>query len=242
MEELWQSGWHGTTVLMQCLGDYFAKFRPLNGNAYSRLIEYLQAHRGIEGTFFSTLNYDCLFEYAGRTRDLTIDYETEEPSRESVLSVWKIHGSCNFLPVDVQAQRGNVSFDAAAVQWDGRVALVDALQVGPFLKTSAFYPAMAVFMKGKPIHANQSFLKKLQQQWTTRVLEVEKIGIIGVNPNPEDGHIWDPLSKTDAELIIIGDRQKYEQWSKRCPIPRKMKFIGEEFAKTLPDFSVAFTS
>ena len=244
MEELWKSGWHGTTGLMQCLGHYFAKFRPLSGNAYARLIEHLQAHEGIKGTFFSTINYDCLFEYGGRMRDFTIDYDAEEPSRDSVLSFWKIHGSCNFIPNpnNIAATRSGVSLTPAAVTWDCGVCFVDACQVEPFLKSSALYPSMAVFMEGKPIHSNPSFLKKLQDRWAKAVLESEKIGIIGVNPDPADGHIWDTLSITEAELVIIGNKEGYEQWSRNFSKPRKMKFVGEKFAEDLPKFSELFTS
>jgi hypothetical protein len=106
MKELWESNWHGTSDLMRCLGDYFARFRLENQNTYARLIEHLEYHGTIEGTTFSSLNYDCLLEYAIRYRRLQMRYDSGEPSTKTTASVLKIHGSCNFLPGSISAGAG----------------------------------------------------------------------------------------------------------------------------------------
>ena len=98
MKELWDSGWHGTSVLMNCLADYFARFRPLSGNVYLRLLDRMRSRGALKGTWFSTLNYDCILEYAARNAALNVQYFSPNPTTSSEITVWKIHGSCNFIP------------------------------------------------------------------------------------------------------------------------------------------------
>ena len=242
MKELWDSTSHDAPVFMRCMADYFARFRPLPGSAYHRLLEHLNAQGALRGTYFSTLNYDCLLEYAGRQSDLRVEYFSPDPTSRGALTVWKIHGSCNFLPASVSGSASGISYAASAVKWDGNIRIVDASQVGPFVAESAFYPAMAVFMEGKPVHSHQSQIKQLQSWWADAVLRADIVGIIGVRPNEADAHVWQPFAKTDAELVVIGNRDDYEEWAGARRAGKSTRVVGNRFARDLPAFVEAFSS
>lgn len=242
MKELWDSGSHDTSALMRCMADYFARFRPLPGSAYHRLLEHLNARDAFRGTYFSTLNYDCLLEYAGRQFAPTIQYFSADATDDIALTVWKILGSCNFLPKSVSGASSRISYAASAVKWDGKINVVDAAQVGPFVAESAFYPAMAVFMEGKPVHSHQSRITQLQSRWADAVLRAGTVGIIGVSLNEADAHVWQPLAKTDAELVVIGNRNEYEGWAKARRAGKSTRIVGHRFARDLGAFAEAFSS
>ncbi len=241
MGKLWESRAHDVPALLRCVAHYFARFRPLQRNAYTRLLDHLGARGALKGTSFSSLNYDCLFEYAARDFDLIIDYFASDPSTRKTLSLWKIHGSCNFLPTSVSGAASDVSYSASAVIFDGGINAVDAAQVAPFVSKSAFYPAMAVYMAGKPIHSCPSVLKELQSRWASAVLAAETVGLIGVRPNPADTHIWEPLATTNARIVTIGNREAYQSWAEDCRSGEPPTIIGHEFARDLSSFADAFS-
>jgi hypothetical protein len=135
-----------------------------------------------------------------------------------------------------------ISYAANTISWEGNVKLVDPSQVGSFLAKNAFYPAMAVFMEGKPVHSHAGVINKLQEWWKAAVQIADKIGIAGVHPNPADKHIWEPLAATSAELIIIGDQKAYESWHQRYRPNKKMDIVGNRFDPALEKFAEKFSA
>jgi hypothetical protein len=242
MKDLWDYPWHGTAILMRCMADYFSRFRALEGNTYARLLEHLESRGALEGTYFSTLNYECVPEYAARRYGFEkIDYFAEEPTTGRKITVWKIHGSCNFLPQDPSMLASTVSLNPSLVIWDGNINVVDPSQVAPFVASSALYPAMAVFMEGKPIHGNPTPVRQLQSWWREAVLNAETIGMIGVNPNPADTHIWQPLAGTRARLAVIGNQEAYQNWVGESRRSGPTEIVGGRFAADLDKFGEIFS-
>src|SRR5439155_6316345 len=43
MKEIWEDAQYDAATLMRCMADYFAQFKPLDGNTYHRLLEHLSA-------------------------------------------------------------------------------------------------------------------------------------------------------------------------------------------------------
>ena len=242
MKEIWESNSHNAPVLMRCLADYFSKFRAKPGNAYARLINDLAKWGGLAGTIFSTLNYECVFECAARDYGFPkVEYFGRDATSDSVIAIWKIHGSCNFLPNNVFGNSASVSFSGPAIKWDGEIKIVDPSQVGPFVAQNAFYPAMAVFMEGKPVHSHQSIIAQLQASWAEDVARAEAVGIIGVRPNEADDYIWGPLSDTPAKVVVIGNKAEYEAWSARRRAGKTTVVIGDRFAPELQKFAEVFS-
>ncbi len=242
MKKIWDSGSNDGTVLLRAIGHFFAQFRADHSSAYGRLLEHLEYRGVLEGTHFSSVNYECVLETAARNYGFNaILYSSQDGTTDSALSVWKIHGSCNFLPVGIAGGASAVSYSPAAVSWNGGVKIVDPTQVGPFIETSAFYPAMAVFMEGKPVHSSPGVIIQLQQWWKSAVEIAPAIGIIGVNPNPTDQHIWGPLAQAEGRIVVIGDEASYDGWAQDAREGRSVEVVGSKFADSLDDFAEALS-
>ncbi len=242
MKQWWESGSHTTPVLMRCMADFFARFRTEDSNSYARLIEHLEYRGAFVDTAFSTINYECLLETAARGYGMGIEYCSKEPSGADSMTLWKIHGSCNFLPASVSGSGEGVSFSGNALKWDGEVRVVDPSQVGPFVARNAFYPAMAVFMEGKPVHSHQSVIVQLQGWWQSALAEAEAVGVIGVRPNVDDSHIWDHLASTPGKLVIVGNREENEQWAEQYREGRPTVVVGTRFDGSLKVFAEEFAT
>ncbi len=242
MKELWDSNSHATPVLMRCIADYFARFRSNGTGSYERLLSALAEVGALEETAFSTLNYECVLESAARSYGFSrIEYFREGPTDEEGITLWKLHGSCNFLPASVSGGASAVSFSGAAVSWDGDMRIVDPGQVGAFVAQSAFYPAMAVFMEGKPVHSHQSALVTTQGWWREAVAQAESVGVVGVHPNKADDHLWGPLAETPAKLVIIGDVAANEDWAASSRGDRETLVVGDRFDRDLDRFVADFS-
>lgn len=240
MKEIFESGSHDSTALLRALAHYFTQFRASHGNAYARLLEHLGSHGVLKGTLFSSLNYECVLETAARNYGFPlVSYFDHAATTKDAIAVWKIHGSCNFLPNSVAGGAGVVSFAANAVSWDGEARLVDPSEARRFIEASAFYPVMAVFMEGKPIQSNPSLVRDLQQRWATAVREAECVGIIGVAPNVADAHLWQPLGETDARIVVIGDTNAYAKWGDDHRGSKETIIVGSKFEAALPAFAKA---
>lgn len=241
MKALWDSGSHDVTVLLRCVAHYFTQFRADHGNAYARLLEHLEYRGALDNTYFSSLNYECILETAARNFGFrTIDYAPAATPASRTLAVWKLHGSCNFLPGSISGAAASISFSASAVSWDGEARIADPIEARKFIEQSAFNPAMAVYMAGKPVNSHPALIREFQTRWAEKVGSARKVGIIGVAPNPADSHIWDPLANTQADVVAIGDRTAIQDWTGSSRAGRKTVVIGERFADSLPAFAEEF--
>jgi hypothetical protein len=70
--------------LMRSMAIYFCKFRPTNSsNLYTKFLTNLR--NSIDDILFSTLNYELLFEFAGK--NIGLDTEYFEFSRDKLKSI-----------------------------------------------------------------------------------------------------------------------------------------------------------
>jgi hypothetical protein len=69
--------------------------------------------RTFPSTLFSTLNYERILEYDICQQGMSIDWWNFPSLYADFASVFKLHGSCNFVPRDVQATR-DVGYTNAA--------------------------------------------------------------------------------------------------------------------------------
>jgi hypothetical protein len=243
MKEIFESGSHDSTALLRALAHYFTQFRADHGNSYARLLEHLEANGILRGTLFSSLNYECVLETAARNYGFPlVAYFDRDATTKDAIAVWKIHGSCNFLPTAISAGAGVMSYAANAVSWDGDARLVDPSEARRFIESSAIYPAMAVFMEGKPIQSNPSLVRDLQARWATAVREAASVGVVGVSPNVADQHLWQPLSDTNARVVVVGDKKAYGKWADDYRGSRKTEIVGSKFDEALPAFAKALAS
>ena len=242
MRDVWESGSHTGPTLVRCMAHYFTRFRPLVGNTYSSLLAALDRQGVLDGTFFSSLNYECVLECTAREYGYeSIDYFGNGPTEGDSFLLWKVHGSCNFVPQSIRGQAEGVSI-SPGVSIDGELAAVNLRAARGFAEQSAFSPSMAVFMEGKPVQSCPSVVRALQDRWAAAISCAEVVGLIGVRPNPADTHLWDPLSDAPGRVIVIGDEAANEDWAATRRAGKSTSVLGPYFADHADDFAEAMSS
>lgn len=199
--------------LIREMAVYLIQFRPSSAHSlYCNLIRYLRDNNLLHQTLFSTLNYDCILEFSLLRQGINITYFDE--GTEHTFPVWKLHGSCNMFSKDVKAS--GILYSKGVVFEGGLEAYMDiGTVVEHCLVNQALAPAMCLYMKGKPLQISPSVILGLQNLWRNQITEAGKVFCIGINPWPEDDHIWAPLSQTQAHLYFVGDRDSFKAWTSK---------------------------
>lgn len=231
MSSLWDSGSHAIPLLMQQMAIFFARYLLYSHRIdnYSKLLDnILPAAKPI---FFSSLNYDCLFEIAVSMSGRSINYFANAPASDSDIIIWKLHGSCNFLPHGgVTATRG-VSFGTG-------IQPVNPSQVLTYCTgNTALYPVMAVYSRGKPVQIASQIIQQIQKFWATAIESASTVVIIGVNPYPVDSHIWQPLSTTKAKLLFVGNENTFSIWRSEYRRDKDSVYLGSHFGSCIEAIS-----
>jgi hypothetical protein len=193
MAVLWERFSPAVPELMQQMAIYFVQFRPRapGTTLYCRLINAIEKTSARERVLLSTLNYECLLELAVWQARVPVHYG-EFPHPDGV-TIWKLHGACNFLPEGVAARRG-VSFASGVGFGTAIRPAKDLNEVLEFcLGDNALPPVMCLFMPGKPIQVSAGSISAIQAAWREQVARAEKVAVVGVFPNAEDNHVWDSL-------------------------------------------------
>lgn len=196
--------------LMQELAMFFSIFRVGNfkDNRYASLLSSVTDPQNV---LWSTLNYECLFEHAASLLGNGIDYFGEPAMAAKAVPLWKLHGSCNFRVVGLEAGRG-VQFGTGVV-FGGEIEALDPSQVFPhYAGNTALYPAMALYAASKPISMSPRPILDAQARWARAVRASKVIVIVGVHPNPDDTHVWDPIADTSGEVFFVGAEDAFIAW------------------------------
>lgn len=223
--------------LMQHMALYFVQFRPASGlrTLYGELIELMGRAGKQAEILLATLNYECLIEIEATRQSLAVHYGTSAPPPNAV-NVWKLHGSCNFLPEGIQATRG-VRYSSGITFNTGirPVELNDA--VAFCLGDTALPPVMCLFMEGKPTSVSPGSIAALWEAWRAAALAAESVILVGVQPHAVDAHIWEPLTATPARLFCVAGRSgvgAFEHWvavsGRRGESRALPAYFGEAFA------------
>ncbi len=232
MAVLWDRHSHVVPALMQQMALYFIQFRPRKAGStlYCALTEKIKDHRAARTVLLSTLNYECLIEYAITAQSMAINYD-DFPASNGAVTVWKLHGSCNFLPEGIQATRG-VRFTRGVTFGTAVRPVGDANEVARFcLGDNALPPVMCLFMEGKPSQVSPGTVVAMQEAWRSVVATAEKVAIVGVHPNPVDAHLWDALAATQARLLFIGDEKAFSDWAASHRPKGESEVMASSFAQ-----------
>jgi len=236
MDVIWQRQSPIIPTLMRDMAIYFSQFRPDGSplDFYSRLLIYIRSHNMENKIIFSTINYECLIELVVSSLGLQIDYFSDTPSSKEKITLWKLHGSCNFMPRGLSATRGVLY--TAGVQFGAGIVPIQPHEVLAFCRSNtALYPAMSIFARGKPMQICPQIIQLLQNFWKSCVAKAEKVVIIGVNPNLNDTHIWTPLANTDAKILYIGNQKRFENWRRQFRPTRDSVWLAGTFEKGFND-------
>ena len=238
MQEIWDKYSPNIPLLMRHMTLYLAQFRPSSeDNLYTQLIGRIKDN---DEKFYllSSLNYDLLLELAISQKNRIVNYFSNKFEPRTI-SVWKLHGSCNFIPKNIQATRG-ISYTAGVV-FDTPPVYANPNEAIQFcLSNTALYPAMCLYMEAKPSQISQQFIRKKQQEWKKHIENAERILIIGVYPYLDYTHIWDSLTKTNAKIGYVGSKDGFDNWIKKSKRSlSKTKFIGSRWNQVF-DKSIKF--
>lgn len=236
MDAIWQYHSQIVPLLMQDMAIYFSQFRPDGSflDLYSQLLMYILSNNMEERMIFSTINYECILELAVSSLGLQIDYFSDKPSSKEKITLWKLHGSCNFMPKGINATRGVVY--TAGVQFNTGIEPIQPNQIHTFCRSNTvLYPAMSVFARGKPMQICPQIIQTLQKIWANCVARAEVVAIIGVNPNPYDAHIWYRLATTDARILCIGNQERFENWRRQFRASKNSVWLTDKFQNGFKD-------
>jgi hypothetical protein len=103
----------------------------------------------------------------------------------------------------------------------------------------ALYPAMCLYMKSKVTHFGYNVILELQKKWTEKILNTEKVLIIGVKPYPADRHVWEPLSQTNAKVGYIGNENDFNNWKVSRRKDKNSQLLGPQWNTNFSE-SVSF--
>jgi hypothetical protein len=240
MLTLTQQDPHSIPPLMQDMTFYFTGFR-INGSGqdiYSQLFSSIPADRRSE-VLFSTLNYECLFEQGLSAHDVAVDYWADAPPLADPIRLWKLHGSCNFIPDprEVQMRREGVSYEGTTnVRINANLlAIPDLDEVASWVRgDTALYAAMCLFMVDKPIQIGLRAISALQKKWQEEVARTNRVIVIGTRYHPQDRHLWEALTSTDADIYYVGSESSFHEWQPYRQ-PRPLTFIGSRIEQVIDD-------
>ena len=243
MEFLWRDASHVVPELMQQMALYFAQFRPSRpgGTLYGAVARALKHADCAEEILLSTLNYDCVLEIALAQHGFQVGYTTFPPSRGSA-SVWKLHGSCNFLPTGVWASKGAVTITRGVV-FNGPPRFVEPNDAIAFcLGDNALPPQMCLYMPRKPVQIAPQTLAAQQEAWRDLVAAAEEVIIIGVALNAGDAHLWDALASTEARLLYVSpDTTPFVKWASEQRSGRPVQDMATTFGNAIDDLLAEIT-
>lgn len=228
MEEVFQRWGTAIPQLMREMAIYFIQFRPASERCFYRVLIRRMRESGLENrVIFATLNYDCVLEFSLVQEGLSVAYFEGIP--QGSVPVWKLHGSSNFFSHGLQVSPGVLY--STGIAFEGGLQALGSIDdvVRHCLVETALAPAMSLYMRGKPLAISPSTICALQDSWTRAANSASKVIVVGVHPNSEDRHIWDPLASTTAEVLFVGSREGFEEWKPRREA-RTTTFLGSTLA------------
>lgn len=89
---------------------------------------------------------------------------------------------------------------------------------------------MCIYMRGKPFQIFTKDMASIQESWKKKILEAEKVLIIGVRPNMIDRHIWENMSKTNAKIAYVGSKDEFLVWKRQHRVGKEDMILGEKWA------------
>ncbi len=230
MEKLWKNHSKSVPALMRDMACFFAKYK-LDGTRddyYSRIIFALQKAKKLQDYAFSTINYECLFENALKLAERNFCYGPKFQSDSNMSTLWKIHGSCNFIVKGITAKKGLIKYTSNASFHGTKINFIKPSEVPKYCAKSALYPCMSLYAPGKPNQMGRATIEAMQKNWQAYLLSVNKVIIIGVNPFPQDAHIWDYIACCPGHLYYIGDKEKFTKWASDHRRMDTYSFLGNK--------------
>jgi hypothetical protein len=211
--------------LLSDMGLYFSKFtiNIINENLYFRLFNRYRQDIVNGKIILSTLNYECLIEYALIGLNIPFDF-IDYFNKDTGVKLLKLHGSCNFIPQGLFVAKAKNALVCPSINTP--VKAVQPEKAIEELSNNGIMPAMSLYAKGKNNIVCEQQILAIQKKFQEISQVAKTIISIGVRPNADDHHIWDYIVKSGAEIIIIAGKEHCQEWISEYP---NWKFIGDKF-------------
>jgi len=195
--------------LLKDMTVFFSRFLIKNPreNLYCKVVARYYKQLISQKIIFSTINYDCLLEYAieSISQSYTISYVGNNPG----IRILKIHGSCNFICPGVV---GDGKWKHTGGKINTPLEFIHPSKVEDRMDNSPVPAAMSLYVKSKEKIIAPGLIDQMIEEFQNEILESGVIIIIGVYPNIEDTHIWKNLASTDGSLYMVGNKKACKDW------------------------------
>ena len=230
MADLYATSSRKAYALLREMGSYFSEFKPGNKNLYIDLISHLL----VSGARFTlaTTNYDLLIEQSIQAVGSTYDHE---PGRTTgAVMLYKIHGSCNFLPVMRGISMKGCTFTGPGAAMEVAIRVAWPNEVRAFCQQQdSVAPSIAMYTTGKEVKICPQFVLNQLLLWQSLSSGAARNFVIGLKVEPVDSHIWDVLAQSPGDLIYVGLERDLDEW-KDSVGKRNAYWVGARFDEALP--------
>lgn len=217
---------------------FFCRFVPGEENLYRLFFSGLLG----TGTSFgvATLNYENLIECA--LDSLGVSVHGGNIKSAQACTVIKPHGSCGFLPQLGGITMKNVSFQGCQTDVEGLpvICTINGPDVERWCNSNAnasIAPTMSFYADGKPTKINSGYIDQHRQAWEKICTDANVCFLVGLRCNPKDAHVWNPLSKSNAQLVYINpvedDRVAFHQWAEDVK-KTSVESWNKKFSRAIP--------
>lgn len=199
------------------------KFDNLKSSLYFKLIERYQRALLDQTIILSTLNYECLLEYAIIPFCLPI-YRGDEKG----IKLLKPHGACNFKTEGVTVARA-ASIDPQSFSINVPISFLHPDKVVEHFTNNQLPAAMCLYMRGKKSIIAPDQIELIASEFKQLLISADTVVVIGVRPNPEDTHIWDNLRMREGNLFMIAGEEECEKWNDEHRQGKHFDWISNRF-------------
>jgi hypothetical protein len=201
--------------LQRSMAAYFFNFVPRYNNLYVKMAELIgKSGWNLKGSLV-TLNYERMLPIALTRNNLQpVLLPAPNVIQNNLIELCLPHGTCNFFCSAIRASGiafSGVTFDEGAPE-----CIIDPFQFRQRLISDSIPPIMSYFEPQKSNCSGNNFIVKMRKRYEELVLQSTKIAIIGLKVRVFDGHIWNPLSRTNAEIIYCSGRQAGTEFLNWC--------------------------
>ena len=153
---------HNAIVLTKVLAAYLFSFTPSSNNLYFKLLDALSLAK-VE-FLLCTLNYDLMIERSAELLGIGTRYGGE-PDMKQCLTLLKVHGSCNLLPVlyrTAQLSHNYISGPGEGLIEGPMYFSRDGREIRDFLwgEFGQWAPGICYFAPGKPIFMGREVINQ----------------------------------------------------------------------------------
>jgi hypothetical protein len=213
------------TRLLIDMANYFSKYRIAKPreNLYVQLFTRYKKEIESGDILVSTINYECLIEFAFRVAHIEGKYW--DPGKGAY--ILKLHGSCNFFfnfeawP-ETGRQHVKIPLDSLA---NGTLCNIPPWDVPDCLEATGLIPAMSEYAPGKPTNTGPQTINQIRKLYSDAVLSSRKVIIVGARPDTQDDHLWRPIKGMEGGSAFVCGRPEFD----RASWTDKSEYLGDHF-------------